>query len=71
MIRHENTQDRRLREAVVSPKGKAVTDQLDQARARLAQQIFKDWAAQDITDLVRLMRKFADAMEEGTQAEAG
>lgn len=68
VIRHENPEDRRMREAVVSPKGKAVTDQLDQARGRMARDIFKDWSATDLSDLVRLMRKFADALEAGTQA---
>ncbi|CAM4043194.1 MarR family winged helix-turn-helix transcriptional regulator [Bordetella muralis] len=66
--RHENSGDRRMREVVVSPKGKAVTDRLDQARERLAREIFQDWTAEDITDLVRLMRKFAEALEQGTQA---
>jgi len=68
VIRHENSEDRRMREAVVSPKGKAVTDRIDQARERLAKGILHDWPADDITGLVRLMRKFADALEQGTRA---
>ncbi|SDV03693.1 MarR family winged helix-turn-helix transcriptional regulator [Pseudomonas mucidolens] len=68
VIRHENSEDRRMREAVVSAKGKAITDQIDQARERLARGIFQDWAAEDITDLVRLMRQFAKALEQGTEA---
>ena len=71
VMRHENAEDRRMREAVVSPKGKAVTDRLDQARERLAREIFQDWTAEDITDLVRLMRKFAEALEQGTQTGGG
>jgi len=71
VMRHENAGDRRMREAVVSAKGKAVTDQLDLARERLARGIFQDWAAEDITDLVRLMRKFAEALEQGTRAGDG
>ncbi len=67
VIRHENPEDRRMREAVVSPQGKAVTDQLDQARGRMAREIFKDWSATDLTDLVRLMRRFADALEASTR----
>ncbi|WDS37775.1 MarR family transcriptional regulator [Pseudoxanthomonas sp.] len=70
VIRHENSEDRRMREAVVSPQGKAVTDRIDQARERLARDILQDWAAEDITDLVRLMRQFAGALEQGTQAGA-
>ena len=71
VMRHENSVDRRMREAVVSAKGKAVTDQLDLARERLARGIFQDWTAEDITDLVRLMRKFAEALEQGTRAGGG
>jgi len=71
VMRHENAEDRRMREAVVSAKGKAVTDRLDQARERLAREIFQDWTAEDITDLVRLMRKFAEALEQGTQTGGG
>jgi DNA-binding MarR family transcriptional regulator len=68
VIRHENSDDRRMREAVVSEKGKAVTDKIDLARERLAREIFQDWAAEDITSLVRLMRQFAQALEQGTEA---
>ncbi|AZF04870.1 MarR family winged helix-turn-helix transcriptional regulator [Pseudomonas sp. R5-89-07] len=68
VIRHENSEDRRMREAVVSAKGKAVTDKIDQARERLARDIFQDWAAEDINCLVRLMRQFAQALEQGTEA---
>ncbi|HBL66222.1 MAG TPA: MarR family transcriptional regulator [Achromobacter sp.] len=67
VMRHENPDDRRMRETVVSSEGKAVTDKLDQARERLAKGIFQDWTAEDITDLVRLMRKFAEALERGTE----
>lgn len=67
VIRHENSEDRRMREAMVSAKGKAITDQIDQARERLARGIFQDWATEDITDLVRLMRQFAKALEQSTE----
>jgi hypothetical protein len=68
VMRRENPEDRRMRERVESSKGKAVTDKLDQARERLAREIFQDWAAEDVADLVRLMRNFAEALELGTRA---
>lgn len=68
VMRHANPEDHRMRKTVVSSKGKAVTDKLDQARERLARGIFQDWAAEDVADLVRLMRKFAEALELGTRA---
>ncbi|CAB3776790.1 MarR family winged helix-turn-helix transcriptional regulator [Paraburkholderia caffeinilytica] len=58
--RQESATDRRVRQAVVTRKGKAMTDRVDKARARIGQSIFATWEKQDIEDLVRLMRKFAD-----------
>ena len=62
--RHGNAADRRVREAVVSPKGRAMTERVDAARDRIGRAIFKTWDARDIDDLARLMRKFADAMKD-------
>ena len=62
--RRGNAADRRVREAVVSPKGKAMTERVDAARDRIGRAIFETWDARDIDDLVRLMRKFADAMKD-------
>src|ERR1700759_5599431 len=54
--------DRRVREAVITPKGKAMTDLVDAARERMGRGILETWEARDFDELVRLMRKFADAM---------
>jgi DNA-binding MarR family transcriptional regulator len=62
--RHGNAADRRVREAVVSPRGRAMTERVDAARDRIGSAIFKTWDARDIDDLARLMRKFADAMKD-------
>lgn len=59
VLRQESAQDRRVRLAVVTASGKAMTDRVDEARARMAKQMFESWEQQDIYDLVRLMRKFA------------
>lgn len=64
VVRKENAADRRMREAVVSPQGKAMTDRLDAARERLGRKIFDTWPQEDLDALVRLMRKFADGLEE-------
>jgi DNA-binding MarR family transcriptional regulator len=60
--RQGSAADRRVREAVVTPKGKAMTDRVDAARDRFGRAIFETWDAHDIEELVRLMRKFADAV---------
>lgn len=62
--RRGNATDRRVREAVVTAKGKAMTDRVDAAREKIGRTVFATWDGQEIDDLVRLMRKFADAMTE-------
>jgi DNA-binding MarR family transcriptional regulator len=61
--------DRRVREAVVTPKGKAMTDLVDAARDRMGRAIFASWDAQEVDDLVRLMRKFADALNDDPSSD--
>ena len=54
--------DRRVRQAIVTPKGKAMTDAVDSARERIGRAIFAGWDEGDVEELVRLVRKFADAV---------
>jgi DNA-binding MarR family transcriptional regulator len=68
--RRENPNDRRGRDAVITSKGKAMTDLLDGAREKLAGAIFATWDAQDLDELVRLMRKFADAVTQEPPARS-
>jgi len=56
--------DHRVREANITPKGKAMTNLIDAARERIGRAIFQTWDAHDIDELVRLMRKFADALKD-------
>lgn len=67
--RQPSAADRRVREAAISPKGKAMTDLVDQARDRIGRAIFASWEEREIEELVRLMRKFADAFEALPEAE--
>ncbi|UPG96752.1 MarR family winged helix-turn-helix transcriptional regulator [Luteibacter aegosomatissinici] len=55
--------DRRVRESVITDEGRVMTDMLDAARFRMAEQVFEDWDRKDFDDLVRLMRRFTDAIE--------
>ncbi|MBP0582082.1 winged helix-turn-helix transcriptional regulator [Labrys sp. LIt4] len=52
--------DRRVREATITAKGKAMTDLVDAAREKMGRAIFAGWEQDDVRELVRLMRKFAD-----------
>jgi len=56
--------DRRVREAVITPQGKAATDAVDVARERMALALFKKWSPSDFDQLRRLMRKLADGLNQ-------
>jgi DNA-binding MarR family transcriptional regulator len=64
VARREGIADKRVREAVVTANGKAMTDRIDAARERIGRSVFETWSEQDIDNLVRLMRKFADAIKD-------
>lgn len=61
--RQARADDGRVREALVTAKGKAMTAMIDAARERLVGAIFAQWSASDVKNLVRLTRKFADAFK--------
>ncbi|WP_298271289.1 MarR family winged helix-turn-helix transcriptional regulator [uncultured Bradyrhizobium sp.] len=62
VARQAGAGDRRVREAIVTPKGRTMTDAVDAARERLADAVFTGWDMRDVQELVRLMRKFADSI---------
>jgi DNA-binding MarR family transcriptional regulator len=62
--RRRNAADARVREAVITAKGKAMTDLVDAARERIGRAIFETWKVGDLDHLVRLMRRFADALND-------
>ncbi len=60
--RREGTADRRVREAALTPKGKAMAKLIDAARDRILRAMFADWEMDDVETLARLLRRFADAL---------
>lgn len=62
--RRINPGDARVREAVITPKGRAMTEMVEAAREKMARAIFKRWDARDFDELVRLTCKLADAFED-------
>jgi DNA-binding MarR family transcriptional regulator len=70
VARQSGAADRRVREAIITSKGKAMTDTVDAARDKIGRAIFKTWATEEIDDLVRLMRKFADAVKDDPSDDA-
>jgi DNA-binding MarR family transcriptional regulator len=61
--RKADAKDRRIRETAISPKGKLMTRAVDAARERLGRRVFETWDPREFDELVRLMRKFADAIK--------
>ncbi|MGD0436640.1 MAG: MarR family winged helix-turn-helix transcriptional regulator [Bryobacteraceae bacterium] len=58
--RRPSKTDKRLREAVITAKGKKMTRALDAARERMAAALLAKWSKRDLKELARLMRRFAD-----------
>ncbi|MFL1531322.1 MULTISPECIES: MarR family winged helix-turn-helix transcriptional regulator [Pseudomonas] len=64
ILRQESTLDRRVRESVITEKGKVMTDRVDEAREKIGVSIFSTWDEGDFDNLVRLMRKFAEDIKD-------
>ena len=60
--RRAGSTDKRVREAIITARGKAATDALDAARETMALGLFHEWSREDLDELVRLMRKLAEGM---------
>lgn len=61
--RRSSKRDNRLREVVITAKGKEMTSAIDAARERMATVLFAKWRQRDLKDLARLMRRFADDLQ--------
>jgi DNA-binding MarR family transcriptional regulator len=62
--RRLNPTDKRVREAVITPKGKTATNALDVAREKMALKVFRHWTREDFDNLLRVMRMLADSMSD-------
>ncbi|QKJ87127.1 MarR family transcriptional regulator [Paramixta manurensis] len=60
--RQSNPHDKRMSEVVITEKGKAMTDQIDQARQQLMNRLFTDWPPEEVHHLFRLVRQYADSL---------
>jgi DNA-binding MarR family transcriptional regulator len=52
--------DKRVREAVITRKGRGMTRAIDKARDRILTGMLGDWNQKDIATLARLLRQLAD-----------
>jgi len=62
VTRRASAADRRVREAVITPKGKVAAQAVDAARERMALHVFRNWSEKDLDALTRLLRMLADDM---------
>lgn len=69
VTRRAGEADRRVTEAIVTDKGQTVSDALDEARERLAGIVLTRWTANDLKDLARLLRRFADNLMYGQREQ--
>jgi DNA-binding MarR family transcriptional regulator len=60
--RRPGAADRRVREAVITARGKAMTNRLDAARETLVNNTLASWPPAEIDELARLLRNYADAL---------
>ncbi len=62
VTRQFNAHDRRIREAVITEKGRAMTARIDAARERLMRAALGDWSDAELDQFVAWMRRYADAI---------
>ena len=62
--RQASATDRRVREAMITPRGKVATDAVDIAREKMATALLADWERKDIDELARLVRRLADGLSD-------
>jgi DNA-binding MarR family transcriptional regulator len=58
--RRPSKADSRVNEALITDRGRAVTDALDKTRQQLAERLLDGWTKKDLAELTRLMRRFVD-----------
>jgi DNA-binding MarR family transcriptional regulator len=59
--RQVNAHDARIKEAVITDRGRTMTRALDGAREKIFMAVLADWDRNDVADLARLLRKLADS----------
>jgi DNA-binding MarR family transcriptional regulator len=69
VVRQVNGQDARIKEAVITEKGRVMTSALDGARQKIITSLLAGWDKQEVAELARLLRKFANEALEFVRAE--
>lgn len=62
LVEREAAQDdKRMREAVITRKGRKMTNAIDKARDRILTGMLSEWSHKDIATLAHLLRQLADS----------
>jgi DNA-binding MarR family transcriptional regulator len=69
VARRVNGHDARIKEAVITAKGRTMTRALDGARAKLMGSLLASWDRREVAELARLLRKLADDALEFVRSE--
>ena len=62
--RRPSPADRRTRMATVTPQGRHATDAVARGRERLALELFRDWSQEEYDQLLHLIRRLADDLDD-------
>ena len=60
VARQVNAQDARIKEAVLTEQGRAMTHALDAAREKIVGSLLAEWDPKEVAELARLLRRLAD-----------
>jgi DNA-binding MarR family transcriptional regulator len=69
VVRQANTDDARIKEVMITKKGRTMTTALDRAREKLMTSLLAHWDKKELADLAHLLRKLADDALEFVRAE--
>jgi len=58
--RQINTKDARIKEVVITARGRVMTKAIDTAREKMMTSLLAQWDKKDVADLARLLRQLAD-----------
>ena len=61
--RRSHETDKRMREAIITPKGKLATDAVDHARELMMVSTFRSWSEKEFDTFTELLRRFADQLK--------
>jgi DNA-binding MarR family transcriptional regulator len=69
VARQVNEKDARIKEAVITKKGRLLTSALDRAREKIITSLLAEWDKREVAELARLLRKLSNDALKFVRAE--